>query len=441
MSGHIPRNRPRTFLGRSSLDILFLGFLAAGEQPMTNSTERPQPAPPASSGPPPWTDVGRHAMFPEGKHDEIARFNFLATLNQHIATRIFPGNRIAYEARVKPAFEKQHGRAPADRHEVKRVMSRDEYYQFWSSLRRSYMEMRQENGRTMVLRQADRLIETARALNEGQPTLQLDPTVQVPRYLSAVDTHCMPGSYYTEIAPDDVTAAANYDSGIFATTGGLLGRYSDGGGRAMLAWLQRNHPDFQPRRILDVGAGLGHNTVPLAKAFPDAEVTAIDVAAPMLRYGHARARSLGAENITWIQMDAEHMAFEDNAFDLVVTAQFWHETSAKALPRIMTEIHRVMQPGGLTLSLEQPPYHGMEPYDAFIRDWDCHYNNEPFWTTVHDTQMLQMMERAGFTPDECFETSFPAVLETDFAAETKMDKGKDFGRGGSWYGVGGWKRS
>ena len=43
--------------------------------------------------PPPWTDVARHGVFPEGNHDEIARFNFLAGLNQHIATRIFPGNR------------------------------------------------------------------------------------------------------------------------------------------------------------------------------------------------------------------------------------------------------------------------------------------------------------------------------------------------------------
>ncbi|MDB5364855.1 MAG: SAM-dependent methyltransferase [Rhodospirillales bacterium] len=398
------------------------------------TVSRPKPV-----GPPPWTDVGRHAVFPEGKHDEIARFNFLASLNQHIATRIFPGNRLAYEARVKPAFEKAAGRAPKDRHEVRRAMSKDEYYRFWSSLRRTYMEMRQENGRAMVLRQLPELIDKVKQINEGATTLRLDPTVAVPNYLSAVDTHCMPGSYYTEVAPDDVSAAANYDSGIFATTGGLLGRFNDGGGRAMLAWLRRAYPDFKPKRILDIGAGLGHNTVPFATAFPDARIVAIDVAAPMLRYGHARAQSMGARNIEFVQMNAERMDFADGEFDLIVTAQFWHETSSKALPVLMREIHRVLARGGMTVSLEQPPYHNMAPYDAFIRDWDCHYNNEPFWTTVHDTQMVEMMVRAGFGKEDCFEAEFPAVLESDFAAETKMDKGKDFGRGGMWYGFGAWK--
>ncbi len=106
----------------------------------------------------------------------------------------------------------------------------------------------------------------------------------------------------------------------------------------------------------------------------------------------------------------------------------------------MKELRRVMAPGGLTLSLEQPPFRGMDPYDAFIRDWDSHNNNEPFWTTFHDMNMIDEMERAGFARADTFETQFPAVLESAFAGETKMDKGKDFGRGAGWYGFGAWKR-
>jgi ubiquinone/menaquinone biosynthesis C-methylase UbiE len=390
--------------------------------------------------PPPWTDVARHGVFPEGTHDEASRFNFLASLNQHIATAVFPGNRLAYETRVKPAFEAEQGRAPRTRQEVRKAMSGDGYYQFWSSLRRNYMEMRQENGRAMVLRQIDSLIGKANALNEGAPTLALDPTVAMPRYLTAVDIHCMPGGYHTEIKDGDVSGPANYDTGIFATTGGLLGRHNDGGGRALAAWLAANLPDFRPRKILDLGAGLGHNTVPLALRFPDAEIWAVDAAAPMLRYGHARAKSMGVDTIHFVQMDVERLTYPDDMFDLVVTAQFWHETSTRALRAIMKELRRVMAPGGLTLSLEQPPFRGMDPYDAFIRDWDSHNNNEPFWTTFHDMNMIDEMERAGFARADTFETQFPAVLESAFAGETKMDKGKDFGRGAGWYGFGAWKR-
>jgi ubiquinone/menaquinone biosynthesis C-methylase UbiE len=207
-----------------------------------------------------------------------------------------------------------------------------------------------------------------------------------------------------------------------------------------VAWLENHLPDFRPGKILDLGAGLGHNTLPLAQKFPDAEIWAIDTAAPMLRYGHARAKSIGVGNVHFVQMDAERMRFADNEFDLIVTAQFWHETSVTALRAIMKALHAKLKPGGLTLSLEQPPYRGMDPYEAFIRDWDSHNNNEPFWTTLHDMSMVDEMERAGFARGDIFETRFPPVLESDFAGEGGMDKGKDFGRGAGWYGFGGWKR-
>jgi ubiquinone/menaquinone biosynthesis C-methylase UbiE len=391
----------------------------------------PQQAQPA---PPPFTDAMRHGMSPEPRHDEIARFNFIGALGNHVATRVFPGNRLAYEERVRPAFEAQHGRPPANRQEVRRAMAHDEYYQFWSGLRRLGQEMRQENGRTMVLRQLPSLIERAKALNEGSNRLQLDPDVKIPRYLSAVDVHCMPGGYHTEVTDDDVASAANYDLGLFISTAGLIGKWTDGAGRALLAWLRRAHPEFKPRRILDLGTGVGHNIVPFALAFPDAEIVAVDVAAPMLRYAHARARSMGVDNITFRQADAEATGLAADSFDLITTSMFFHETSAKALPAIMREMHRVQAPGGLNISLEQPPYRGMSPYDAFIRDWDSHNNNEPFWTTIHDLSMMDCLERAGFDKADCFETDLPAVLET--TANTVMDQGKDFGRGALWYGFG-----
>jgi ubiquinone/menaquinone biosynthesis C-methylase UbiE len=392
----------------------------------------------ASPLPPPFTDAHRHGVSPDPRHDEIARFNFLGTLNQHVATRVFPGNRVTYEARARPAFEHDHGRPPETRREVGEAMRHEPYYQFWSALRRTNQEMRQENGRAMVLRQLHDLIDRAQGFNQDAPTLKLDANVEIPRYLSGVDTHCMPGSYYTEIAPDDVAAGANYDLGLFISTGGLIGPWIDGAGRAMLAWLRREAPDFAPRRILDLGTGVGHNILPFARAFPQAEVVAVDVAAPMLRYGHARAQSLGITNVTFLQANAEDTGLPAGSFDLVLTAMFWHETSAAALPRIMREIHRLQASGGLNLSLEQPPYRGMPAYDAFIRDWDSHYNNEPFWGTLHDMSMLDQLAAAGFDRAACFETTFEAVLEQKL--ETGMDKGKDFGRGGTWYGFGAWSR-
>ncbi|MDW8480256.1 MAG: class I SAM-dependent methyltransferase [Xanthomonadales bacterium] len=390
--------------------------------------------------PPSWRHVGRHALFPEAGHDDVARFDFLANLNTLIASEVLPALRQAYEQRTKPAFVRTHGRPPGDRHEAHEALRGERLWQIFGALRRASMEMRQQTGRTLVLRQLPQLLAKARALNEGAPTLRLDPSIEQPRYASAVDIHCMPGGYHGELVPEDVSAGANYDCGLFATTAGMLGRYSDGGGRALAAWLRAEHPDFRPRRILDLGCTVGHNVVPLAQAFPDAEVVAVDTAAPVLRYGHARARSLGVRNLCFVQANAECLPFPDAHFELVTSAMFWHETSARALPRILAEVHRLLAPGGLTLHLEQPQYTPeMDPFEQAMRDWDAHYNNEPFWSAMHELDPRRMLVEAGFRPADCFE--FPLRAEVDREVFPEAGTGQeDYGRTPLWTVFGAWKR-
>ncbi len=383
-------------------------------------------------------------MFPEPSHDEIARYNFLANLNRHLATYLSPGNRVVYEARVRPAFRAVAGRDFRDRHEVRRAMLDDPFFQEWSALRRNAMEMRQQAGRSMVLRQIDALNARAQALNDNAGTLRLDPSLELPSYLAKVDHHCMPGSYHTELVPDDVSAAANYDSGLFVTTGGALGPMSDGGGRAVADFVRTTFPEFSPRRILDLGCGLGHNAVPLAQAFPDAVVVAVDTAAPMLRYGHARAKALGVENIVFVQANAERLdpaEFPDASFDWVQTTMFWHETSGTAMRRIFEEIHRLLAPGGLTLHVEQPQYDERMPLvEQMLRDWDAYYNNEPFWSAMHGIDVRGLMEDAGFRPDRMFDGYVRAKVD-DEARNPASPTGatEDHGRAAAWYAFGAWK--
>jgi ubiquinone/menaquinone biosynthesis C-methylase UbiE len=320
-------------------------------------------------------------------------------------------------------------------------MNKDPHHRFWSAAKRNSMEMRQQNGRTMVLRQLDELEGRASQYNSGKDTLELDPGCAVPRYQAAVDIHCMPGSYHGEERPGDVSAGANYDCGIFATTGGGLGALSDGGGMALVEWIRKERPGWVPRRILDIGATVGHNIVPLALAFPDTEVIAIDTAAAVLRYGHARAQSLGAHNLRFVQANAEDLSrWPDGHFDWVQTTMFLHETSGKALPRILSEGFRVLAPGGLMLHLEQPQYSADMPlYEQFIRDWDAFNNNEPFWSAMHALDLKEEMVKAGFARGDLFTTGVRAVVdETIFPAAAGGDK-EDHGRAAVWHAYGAWK--
>ncbi len=393
-----------------------------------------------SQVPPSWQHVGRHELFPEAGHDDVARFDFLANLNGFVSGTLAPKVRSAYEQEVKPAFEQEQGRAPRDRNEVRKAMTGNTSYQIWSAARRCSMEMRQQTGRRLVLGQIDALLDKA-AKRNAEPGLKLDPHIQQPRYAAAVDIHCMPGGYHSELTANDISAGANYDCGIFATTGGMLGRYNDGGGQALARWLQREHADFKPKRILDIGCTVGHNIVPLAQAFPEAEVIAVDTAAPVLRYGHARALSMGVDNITFRQASGEQLDYPDGHFDLITTSMFWHETSAKALPRIMNEIHRLLAPGGLTVHLEQPQYHeGMDPFEQFMRDWDAFNNNEPFWSVMHSYHLGDMMRAAGFSDDEYFETGIRAWVDADIFPEAGKGE-EEYGRSAQWTAFGAWKEA
>ncbi len=392
----------------------------------------------AYDGPPDYRVVGRHAVFPQTSHDEIERLNLLAHMNRHLSTKVMPHVQTAWRERAGPAAERRLGRPPADRHEVRKALLQDTYYQAWSALRRMTMEQRQQAGRWTTLRQAEALASAVEVSIGGDARLQLDPALPIPRYVSAVDHHCMPGSYHSEAFPGDVSGAANYDHAIFATTGGGLGRYSDGGGQGMVRWLARNMAEFKPKRILEIGVTLGQNLLPIASAFPESEVVGVDVGAPMLRYGLARAKSLGVDNVRFVQADGSDLSmFADASFDLIQTTMFLHELSLASMKAIFAETRRLLAPGGLVAHLEQPQYTPDMPlFEQAMRDWDAFYNNEPFWSTLHELDLDAMLIEAGFAREELAHGRVVAVVDKDVFPDAADEDGEDFGRKAAWRLIG-----
>lgn len=381
--------------------------------------------------PPPITEAVQHGVYPSLQHDERARFNFEASLYKVIAKEVSPGNQVVYDKRVCPSFEKEHGRKPKNRHEVRRAMNADPFHNFWGALRRNTMEMRQVNGQFVTLRQLDQLAQRAERLNKGSSRLQLNPDIKIPPYVSEVDHHCMPGSYYRELVEGDVSPAANYDAGFFITTNGSIGGLCDMAGLAIAQWISEHETALKPERILDVGSAVGNSILPIAETFPDAKISAIDVSAPMLRYSHARAASLGVTNIDFIQMSGEDLsAFEDESFDIVMTSIFLHELSSKSLPKIIGEMYRVLKKGGLMLHLEQPQYTDEMPvYEQFIRDWDSYNNNEPFWSAMHEIDLTQLMHNMGFDKDKLWH----AAMSSQPKSPSGDKPAEDHGRAAAWH--------
>ena len=379
-----------------------------------------------------FSGFGRHGVQPATDHDENARSDFMMELYRHLGHNMAPGRRDVYDARIKPAFVKEHGQAPKNRHEVRKAVKDDPYFQFWGHLRvYCNQALFYENGRT-VDRQLDDLIERAKPRQGAKGSLELDPDFEVPKYQAPLDMHWMPGSFFTELAEDDVAAGAMYDSGgLYVMTSGYLGPYGDGGAYSIVNYLRERFPDFTPTSVLDQGCAVGHNTLPFKGAWPDAEVTGIDIGAPVLRYAHARSEDMGYD-VSYSQQNAEHTKFEDESFDFITSTMFLHETSHTAVHNIVREGYRLLKPGGLMLHVEQPPFRWFDdPFDQFVRDWDTHNNNEPFWGRMHDMDLEEVAAKGGFARENVLQEMAQLIRPTETDRYAKAD--------GQWYIFAAWK--
>lgn len=376
-------------------------------------------------------DQTRHDMLPQATHDEQARQNFVQSLKEHLAMHVSPGNKSVYTRRAKPRFEKEHHRAPQDRHEVRRVMKDEPYYQTWSALLRTSQEMMWESVASSVDRQLPNLTTRAKINGQHIGSLALNPDLPIPSYHTAVDIHCMPGGYHSEDSADDIAAGAVYDRAVHVYAMGRMGPFNDDLGASLVAHLQQQYPNFRPRKILDMGCSVGHSTVPYAEAYPEADVYAIDIGASMLRYAHARAEALG-KRVHFSQQNAERTNFADASFDLIVSHILLHETSGAAIRNIMRECQRLLTPGGMMFHVEVPQYQGMDPYDAFILDWDTYNNNEPFWGAMHDLDLVELARQGGFAGEKVVQTMVPSAFKIA-RSRTQLFQGGDFGGGGQWF--------
>ena len=373
-----------------------------------------------------------HAVYPQPNGDEFARQEFVKGLKYHLASQISVGNKDAFIGRAAPAFQKAEGRPAETMQDVRKAMTHDPFFNFWSAMQRNSQEMMWKSAQLPVERQLPHLIEMASGMDSKLGSLRLDPDLATPRYHQAVDIHCMPGGYHTEFTENDLANGAVYDRAVYIYAMGRLGPLNSDIGDTTIAYLKENFPDLKPRRILDMGCTVGHSTLPYCDAWPDAEVYGIDVAAPVLRYAHARAETLG-KPVHFSQQNAEKTDFEDGYFDLIVSHILVHETSQRAIRNIMQECHRLLSDGGIAIHAETPPYRDLPAYDAFMLDWDTRNNNEPFWGASHEIAAPQIAEETGFDPAKAFEGYQPSAFEAEEARRTKVFQGGDFAGGGSWW--------
>jgi demethylmenaquinone methyltransferase/2-methoxy-6-polyprenyl-1,4-benzoquinol methylase len=102
--------------------------------------------------------------------------------------------------------------------------------------------------------------------------------------------------------------------------------------------------------ILDIATGTGDFAIELAKLSPS-KIIGIDIAEKMLEIGRDKVKQKGLSGkIELLEADCENLPFADNTFDIASSA--FGVRNFEDLNKGLTEMHRVLKPGGRVLILE-----------------------------------------------------------------------------------------
>jgi ubiquinone/menaquinone biosynthesis C-methylase UbiE len=127
-------------------------------------------------------------------------------------------------------------------------------------------------------------------------------------------------------------------------------------------------------KILDAGCGTGEISVRLAQLFPAAQVLGVDILAPHLDRGRARAQAMGlSERVRFEERSVYGLDLPAGAFDLVVCRHVLH-----AIPnadRVLAELARVVRRGGWLHVLSED--YGMIHFEPRTLDADAFWGAGP----------------------------------------------------------------
>lgn len=104
---------------------------------------------------------------------------------------------------------------------------------------------------------------------------------------------------------------------------------------------------YNPKEIIDIGAGTGYFTNEISRYTPQSIIHALDIEPLMIE---EMKNSLSNKNIKPQLITNDKYAFSDNSIDLVWIINVYHEFTHPLV--ILKKIHQVLKPGGKILIVD-----------------------------------------------------------------------------------------
>lgn len=123
----------------------------------------------------------------------------------------------------------------------------------------------------------------------------------------------------------------------------------DKGWRKKAVLVIKKHVNRDTPSILDIACGTGDLSLEILKQIPEAKITGIDLALPMLEIFRKKVTK-EKHSVTIEEGDVESLRFKDNTFDAVSIG--FGTRNFTNLETAFQEIYRTLEPGGIFVNLE-----------------------------------------------------------------------------------------
>ncbi len=146
-------------------------------------------------------------------------------------------------------------------------------------------------------------------------------------------------------------------------------------------------------RILDVACGTGRFLEQARAALPESKLEGVDLSP--FYVDRARSRLRGGATVR--TGNAEALGGGDGVYDAVTCGFLFHELPRDARLRVLRELYRVLEPGGLLVvqdSMQRVDPNGRE-LEVFL-DWFPAAYHEPYYKGYTQEDLGALVEEAGF---------------------------------------------
>ena len=155
--------------------------------------------------------------------------------------------------------------------------------------------------------------------------------------------------------------------------------------------------DQRKVKLLDVACGNGRFLAQILEAFPRLQASGLDLSPAYL--DEARTRLAVWPQADLISGKAEAIPAEDGAYDAATCVYLFHELPPRVRRTVVTEIERVVRPGGTFVFVDSIQQGESPALDRMLEYFPIGFH-EPYFTSYQQEDLTGLFGEAGFVLED-----------------------------------------